>query len=157
LSSLFSPKVGRKVNAARIGLLVQALLSGEYTQGTGALRRTKWEPTAEGEQGAGTNDCCLGVGCDVYLAATGVGEWRKKDEDGLYEFVALPVPEGFEAPGASADSETFKSGAVMPAVVRDWFGLPDDLHSDMIGWNDDYHHSFATIAADLKSEVAKRA
>lgn len=83
----------------RIQLLIDALLSNEYQQATGALR------TDEGW-------CCLGVGCDVYLKHAGdeVAEWN-----GDTFFARAEVPDW----DGEQDSQTTE----MPAAVRDWFGF----------------------------------
>ena len=49
-------------------LWVQALLSGDFDQARGALRK-------------GQAHCCLGVACEVYRKATGNGKW---DADGWF-------------------------------------------------------------------------
>lgn len=54
-----------KVNRERIRKWVEALRSGEYKQGQGALRPSD------------SKFCCLGVGCDVYRKAKNVGRTKK--------------------------------------------------------------------------------
>jgi hypothetical protein len=73
---------------------VKALLSGEYTQGQGALRD-------------GSTFCCLGVLCDVYKKETGKGTWESEDGSRM-EF--RPPTEGSEY-------------GVLPESVRVWAGL----------------------------------
>jgi hypothetical protein len=60
-------------------LLITALRSGEYRQGTGRLRR-------------GDAFCCLGVACDLYAKATGLGKWEGERfaTRGDTEFNTLP-------------------------------------------------------------------
>ena len=72
------------------------LLSGEFVQGTGALRRNDntW--------------CCLGVACETYRRATGEGEWNLWNSSEIsYEFIL---------DGKHEDS-------VMPWEVARWLGL----------------------------------
>ena len=73
------------------------LLSGEFVQGAGALRRNDdtW--------------CCLGVACETYRRVTGEGEWDTKNKSSWtsYEFILA---------GRYEDS-------VMPWEVARWLGL----------------------------------
>ena len=98
-------------------LWLAALRSGEYTQGKGALRaRTHWRdaaPTLE--------HCCLGVLCDVYHKATGLGKW-----DGDTFFI----------------SDTDQNENVLPPSVVEWSGLPD-ANPSLSGDRDPDHDSLA--------------
>jgi len=111
---------------------VDALLSGDYTQTSGCLRTT-------------TGFCCLGVACDLYLKATGNGEWHTETADGhtAYYFRV-------------GDAE---EGEILPEHVKNWLGLRGnrgDYHTD----DDDKYHSlmknnddgwtFEAIAAVIK-------
>ena len=72
------------------------LLSGEFVQGTGALRRNDntW--------------CCLGVACETYRRETREGEWNLWNSSEIsYEFIL---------DGRHEDS-------VMPWEVARWLGL----------------------------------
>ena len=84
-------------------LWVEALRSGEYKQGRGALCR-KTEDTFE--------YCCLGVACEI----SGLGEFVPRDDlpSGPFTFVIKE--------GQSQD-------AALPEPVRDWLGLSDRFGS----------------------------
>ena len=58
----------------RIGKWIKALLSGEYQQGTGRLKRDG-------------NYCCLGVACDVYRKTTKKGRWFRREDAGDHSFL----------------------------------------------------------------------
>jgi len=76
---------------------INALRSGDYEQGIGALRKTNGTDTY----------CCLGVLCDLYQDATEQGEWKKPGHREQYLFI---TPGGEEQ-------------GVLPNDVRDWAGL----------------------------------
>ena len=113
---------------------LDALRSGDYEQGIGALRKANGTDTF----------CCLGVLCDLYQDATGKGEWEKPGHRKKYRFI---TPNGEEQ-------------GVLPDDVCDWAGLevnqgaslspdalPDDksTHYNLSSLNDaDY--SFGDIA-----------
>lgn len=58
-------------------LWVEDLLSGDYPQGKGKLRRMD-----NGEDGF----CCLGVACETFSKATGKGEWVWNEVDSYWLF-----------------------------------------------------------------------
>lgn len=72
---------------------IEALLSGEYKQANGVLRKD-------------TNFCCLGVLCDLYRKDTGKGQWELGDNSSFY-FVC----------------DIFRDDSVLPLKVQDWAGM----------------------------------
>lgn len=82
-------------NIERLQLLVNALASEEYIQGTCALRRD------------GTAWCCLGVATDLFHKHTGQGEW--KSGFAYYTFAVGSI----------------EVSAYMPRQVQEWFGVED--------------------------------
>jgi len=108
-----------KLNSHRIGLLVEALRSGDYTQGKGQLRN----PGVDGEP---DEFCCLGVACDVYRKHAKKGKWEGK---------------GFLHP-----DEDDSSRMTPPYSVMRWFGLLDmdgDVNTDPVLRPGGYHHTTA--------------
>jgi hypothetical protein len=100
---------------------IAALRSGVYEQGEGKLR------TRQGRF------CCLGVLCDRYLAATGLGGWIKNSEGDLY----------FEAFGQG------REGSYPPMAVAKWAGLTyanPKAGGDTLAFQNDHGASFDVIA-----------
>lgn len=88
------------VNTERVRLLVDALRSGQYVQGTNCLEQRE----AAGEP---LKHCCLGVACRVAMA------------NGL-DVSAGPVHSSF---GVTAfDGEMY----VLPKSVAEWYGFVDE-------------------------------
>lgn len=156
------------LNNDRIDLLVHALLSGEYTQGSGTLRRTL---SIDGEthdgwfvKEAGPDsdvkyaDCCLGVGCDVYRKATGQGDWIVDRQDGKEALGSTHTFKvGYESRdivynelGRTIALPRGESKVTMPSEVAEWFGLEGLQTSAMIDLNDEQNASFASIARWLQ-------
>ncbi len=115
---------------------VEALRSGEYPQTTGRLKRdTDALHTKAGY-------CCLGVACDLYQKATGIGEFGR---DGQMFFI-----DGNE----HID--------LMPKKVADWFGInpdseyiirtPEDKVSYSLAGDNDTGSTFLQIADIIESE-----
>jgi hypothetical protein len=104
-----------------------ALESGEYKQTRGSLRY---------------NDrfCCLGVACDVYNKAEGLGGWRD------------------QAPGERVifeDGKGRRSRGVLPFAVQRWLGFYSDAAPrvglrDATTLNDSLNWSFKRIAAHMR-------
>lgn len=84
---------------------VEALRSGDYEQGTGALRQ-------KNERTGTETFCCLGVLCDIVEDEID-GEW-KEWSDVTYEFIAGP------------DTKWDHMTEVLPNPVRDYAGLNDN-------------------------------
>lgn len=84
-------------------LWVEALQSGEYKQTTSTLRRT-------GPRGGNESFCCLGVACEVYRKAEGVGRWDTNDGYGSGTFFPTENP-------------TDRGAGTLPEVVKNWLGL----------------------------------
>lgn len=156
------------MNNDRVDLLVHALLSGEYTQGSGTLRKTLsidgethdgWFAKEAGpESVVKYADCCLGVGCDVYHKATGRGEWIGESKDGkeslglCHKFrVGNESKEiVYDDQGRTLALPKGESTVTMPAEVAEWFGLEPLQTSAMIDLNDGQSASFGVIAGWLK-------
>lgn len=95
------------VDVEKAERLITLLESGEFTQGTGTLRR---QETPEGP----VLHCCLGVACEMFRRETGLGEWQvSKHHDARSVFVAY-----YDAEGRRYASETG-----LPLPVAEWFGF----------------------------------
>ena len=120
---------------------VEALRSGEYEQGQGALPQ---------ERNGTFEYSCLGVACEI----SGLGEFvpRSNPQSNAFNFVV--------------DGDQSQH-VVMPDMVQYWLGLPDDVQdwlglSDRHGWYDnhtgslvnsnDFGASFNVIADIIESE-----
>jgi hypothetical protein len=121
------------LNKERINLLLVALRSGEYKQGT---ERLKTE-TAEGDK-----LCCMGVACEVFLKEAGKGYWKRSDDpmfDGSYAVWFNPNTPGYG-----------NEVGVMPSPVADWFGFdsvnPWLLECSLSLRNDNLGQTFLEIA-----------
>lgn len=77
-------------------LWVAALRSGEYSQGTGRLRKSA--PGGEFEF------CCLGVLCDLHAKETGRGKWM-------------------DGGGYQIKGDTFVANGLPPIEVYNWAGM----------------------------------
>lgn len=122
---------------ARIQMLVDALRSGKYNQGTRALRN---------EYGY----CCLGVACELYRKTTRHGKWEKVEGTSRYKF-------------AVGNKE--EEGYLLKNISR-WFGFGGEqnplltLGKECINQkasllNDDYRMPFARIADAFESTYLK--
>lgn len=98
------------VNRERVTMLVQALRSGDWQQGSDALA-----PLRAGVQ----TYCCLGVACELTLANDGPVEKRILSING-------GEPQGlqFRSPGFE-DSEFGWTTGFMPNTVAAWYGFDD--------------------------------
>jgi hypothetical protein len=90
-----------KKNRDRIKKWIAALRSGEYKQGTFALKK-------------GDRYCCLGVACDIYRKTTKRGRWEEHPYQGIAE-------------GVLAEHFVFGDGLhaadmALPGPVSKWFG-----------------------------------
>ena len=99
---------------------VDALRSGEYSQGDGRLYN-------------GEDYCCLGVLCDIHSKMTGQGVWtHSKDEDGIDWVVYRDNIYGFD------------SGETLLRSVVEWAGLLED--NPYVGGYDCPNGSYSTLA-----------
>jgi hypothetical protein len=89
------------MNPERKALWLEALRSGEYTQGKSQLKREVAPDAA--------NHCCLGVACELYKRETGEGAWVRSGEELEFEI--------------SRDDYSWSS---LPGAVAEWFGLDRD-------------------------------
>lgn len=107
-----------------------ALTSGEYQKGKLALKVTFEE--------SGTNWCCLGVLCDLYIKETGKGSWKKEvgrrdtfiSDDSMK--VSFPPQDVMEWAGIDSVSGSF---------------LTDDGASSLVRINDETEDFSKVIAA----------
>ena len=110
---------------------VDALRSGEYTQGRSCLRKTV--------EGVSTF-CCLGVACDVYAQEVG-GSWGPMDQRRDVKFTD---PE-----------KSVASGFLTPAVTK-WLGLlwidGRNVKHSLSRLNDFDHFTFTQIADFIESQ-----
>jgi hypothetical protein len=118
------------VNKERVQLLVDALRSGEFVQGTGGLRQHY--------SNRPMTYCCLGVATDIALRH------------------GLEVPEiGVGDPSDWSGQPWGQPFQVMCPTVADWYGFKHG-NPELVGergvtsqaatWNDQRHANFATIA-----------
>lgn len=105
---------------------VEALTSGKFTQGSGALRTT-WP--------AMVRHCCLGVLCELYHQATEEGEW---DFNSMRKDV-------FVVRGHAKRSDPH-------AAVLDWAGLPPQK-SNTLAMMNDTGVTFDGIATFIRDEL----
>lgn len=98
-----------RLNRERLALWVQALRSGKYEQGTGALEYSIRH--SEYPQKVVTTHCCLGVACRVAIDNGLRVEFR--NFAGTTEFLCEDGRPG----------SVWTSGH-MPERVAEWFGLP---------------------------------
>lgn len=145
-------------NKERLQLLVNALMSGEYAQTSGYLKRTKEGRDTDSEK-IPAGYCCLGVGCEI----SGTGKWVDQEfgDNAIYV-----TNDGMHHKGAGLTSEKFEgpnSPYYMPRPVSDWFELD---HKDIkFSWTDrssdgqarassmnDIHCTFAQIAECIAYE-----
>lgn len=112
-----------KTKWARVKLLLDALRSGKYEQGTGQLRFNN-------------RFCCLGVACDIYNKETNLGKWIVDSYPTLGTLYWTT-----NRPGEKAIDTT------LPNEVRDWFGF-----SESSGACNLQDLDFAICLADLNDE-----
>ena len=113
---------------------VAALRSGKYKQIKRRLRDKK-------------GFCCLGVACDVYMKATGDGEWtegRFGAQPEVYEFRVY------------VHSGVVYEEAVPPSIVAEWLGLRTALGEysipSSLGGDNEAGKNFVEIADIIESE-----
>ena len=121
---------------------VAALRSGNYEQTTHRLR---------GKKGF----CCLGIACDLYMKATGKGEWKKKSQ--RFGSGSLEPYYGFEI----HDGEHMvNADTILPQVVMDWIGIhgamggyvKSDGTAASLDYDNDLGMDFSEIADIIESE-----
>lgn len=95
----------------------EALVSGEYKQGTGVLHRL---------YGKRHTFCCLGVLCELAVKAKVIDKPAPDEDDSTFYY-----DNAYDTPTDS---------------VLEWAGLNDDQVQDLVTLNDDYKKSFKTIA-----------
>lgn len=101
-----------------------ALLSGEYTQGQNALRRSDG------------SFCCLGVLCDLYRKETGKGEWVEDLGNKYFAFCQANTPD---------------EAGELPLTVREWAGITGNRRvrvestGTTLAWENDRGMTFAEI------------
>jgi len=109
---------------------IEALESGQYQQGTGALALED-----------GKKHCCLGVLCDLYHEETGKGKW--------YDTKSNTPVQDFSVEGDEGDG-------VLPNPVKEWAGLSSSVPSvgvtSLTSLNDD-GYSFETIASKIEKHL----
>lgn len=110
---------------------IEALTSGEYTQGRYLLR-------------SDNSFCCLGVLCDIYKKETGIGEWLNNTFFGK----------------SMLKSYLGNSSIQLIESVREWAGMdtkyggfPSGLDIDSLLVMNDSGKSFAEIAEVIKEKM----
>ena len=110
---------------------VDALRSGEYTQGQSCLRKTV--------EGVSTF-CCLGVACDVYAQEVG-GSWGPMDQRRDVKFT---------------DPEKSVASSFLTPAVTKWLGLlwidGRNVKHSLSRLNDFDHFTFTQIADFIESQ-----
>ncbi len=128
------------MNPERKALWLEALRSGEYTQGRNSLKREVGPDAAR--------HCCLGVACEVYKRETGEGEWVRHGED--LEFTVRD------------DTGVDFSWSQLPAPVAEWFDLDVNPYvfedrgqreRDSLAGLNDAGRSFREIADIIEQEL----
>lgn len=110
---------------------VEALLSGEFVKGIGALRKPTETEALE--------HCCLGVLTELYHRETGNGKWILAGDESCYRF---------EVDGTYESSAGFLTDS-----VRIWAGLPNcnpDVDGETLSNANDTGLSFEQIADLIK-------
>lgn len=107
---------------------IKALLSGEYKQGIGTLKKVETVYKEDGSYDLETQHCCLGVLCEAVPGIARV--------EGTFIKVA-----GSGNLSAFDDSEA--------AAI----GLPPDVQTELIKLNDDEARDFAFIAGYIEAKV----
>lgn len=126
----------QKINPEIKPLIVEALLSGEYTQGRWGLRNS-------------TNDmCCIGVATDV-AAKHGVVEWEQED----YKRGDWGIRE----------DDGILNTTSLSSKVAEWLGVPSggsgDIHfgegsdATLMTLNDHEDRTFPEIAEVIKEKL----
>lgn len=123
-----------------------ALESGGYVQGKGVLR-----------DATDNSFCCLGVLTDLYIKATGDGEWKHQPYRRGYEFTAEGAPPARCIPGlrvqhwAGIDATGHLKG---DAEVRDWDAVVEGP-AELVLLNDRENdpYTFADIAQLIRSDA----
>lgn len=111
----------RKPNKARIKLVVDALRSGKFRQGTGRL--AVYDPVSKK-----VRYCCLGVACEVARAnGLELKRTRRGTSVGAYYDYA-------------------ESSSILPPVVVEWLGL--ELRDPVLSYTDEGHEESATALND---------
>lgn len=145
-------------NKGRIGLLVAALRSGEYEQGTKRLHTITYEGTREGDP-AKHQYCCLGVACDVArrfgldLTVKEIAAYENDDSirGGTFEGCSMWLPQKVVEWYGFADYNPVLQDPEGKRAVAS--GLNDG------GWQDseDQHHDadFSVIADGFEKQYLK--
>lgn len=140
-----------KMNPEVKALWVQALESGEFKQGTGALRTTEILATTVDENGdmvvterGGSSFCCLGVLCELHRKTVGDSEWENNSD-------------------AGADLYYQGETCMLPENVMEWAGLEDIAGAYVVSpgashgrslWElNDAGHSFNDLATLIKEQL----
>jgi hypothetical protein len=124
------------VNKERVQLWVDALRSGKYNQGDGALRIVF-------ESGVDEKFCCLGVACDI----SGVGEWEFNSGTEIDEAIYYSPDDKF--------SNGNRDSSILTGRVAEWFGFnskdpnlidEDGDYEKATALNDSHGYTFEEIA-----------
>jgi hypothetical protein len=132
------------VNREAVAEWVAALRSGEYTQGTGALKQ-------DNEQG--TRHCCLGVACEVFAERLGLTERVSQAGTHLFDNFEGNLPPDVQAHlglhGASPYVNTSPGKEV--SLVR----MNDDCGKTFAEIADAIERTYLTDVLTLDSEVGE--
>lgn len=133
----------KDIKQARIKLWIDALRSGEYKQGRGAL--------VTNDRLDGFSHCCLGVACEVYIKHAKKGGLSRFDGDSKNEAGFLEKP--------------FRKNVnrgYLPEIVMNWFGfvnpnptLIDKENVSCANANDSHDLTFNQIADALEKKYVQ--
>jgi hypothetical protein len=105
---------------------ITALVSGDYDQGKGLLRK-------------GNQFCCLGVLCDLYILKNpGKAHWKQGVEDSFHV--------------TNMDDE-FGWRSFLPMAVRQWAGIVDAAPLQTLMNANDTGTSFSIIATTMVNKL----
>ena len=116
---------------------VDALRSGEYKQGTGALRKMSLDEDNE-------IYCPWGVACDLYSNANPKSSFWEDDNYGVFSF-------NVEFPSGIVDI----SQEYPPRVVMEFFEIDDMVMNYIIDLSDTSHYTFDKIADFIEEGLSE--
>jgi|SRR3982750_1804276 len=136
-------------NREKLQQLVNALVSGDYAQTTGYLKRTKESKDSETNVEYKPGYCCLGLGCEL----SGVGEWVEQEFATNAIYVTNPDAVG-RTTNYTERYEGSNSPYYFPKPVADWFEI--DGKDIEFSWKDKaFQHVRASALNDADCTFAQ--
>lgn len=102
----------------RLQLLVNSLMSGEYQQTRGYLKRVRASESDDGDI-VEAGHCCLGVGCDI----SGLGTWEEQLASDAAIYTVDPNKARIGRGYVTDKYEGANSPYYFPTAVAEWFGI----------------------------------